>query len=94
MAIASAKIKGENVVADVNAIAEVCEDQMGGTSGSLYSIFTSGLAKSLREQAEAGAKTANAPVWTKAAEAALTTLFRCERCGRATGITILTRTVT
>jgi dihydroxyacetone kinase len=78
-AIESGKIKGSNVVADVNAIAEVCEDRMGGTSGSLYSIFISGLAKSLREQCDGGADEASEGVWASAAEAALTTLYRYTR---------------
>jgi hypothetical protein len=51
---------------------------MGGTSGSLYSIFVSGLAKSLRQQTEEGVTTANTAVWAKGAEDALTTLYRCE----------------
>ena len=36
-AIKEGKIKGENVIEDVATIAEVVEEDMGGTSGALYS---------------------------------------------------------
>lgn len=36
-AIEQGKIKGKNVIEDIGVIAEVVEDDMGGTSGALYS---------------------------------------------------------
>lgn len=36
-AIEEGRLKGENVVQDVKVIAEIVEDDMGGTSGALYS---------------------------------------------------------
>ncbi|KAF8316309.1 dihydroxyacetone kinase [Clavulina sp. PMI_390] len=78
-AIDSGAIKGQNVIADVLAIAEVVEDTMGGTSGALYSIFFSGLAGGLRAQAEGGADTATLDVWAKALSEALAILYKYTR---------------
>ena len=39
-AIDSGKLKGQNVIEDIGVIAEVVEDDMGGTSGALYSSVT------------------------------------------------------
>lgn len=36
-AIEEGRLKGENVVRDVKVIAEIVEEDMGGTSGALYS---------------------------------------------------------
>lgn len=36
-AIEGGKIKGQNVIEDIGVIAEVVEEDMGGTSGALYS---------------------------------------------------------
>lgn len=36
-AIKEGKIAGKNIIADVGVIAEVVEEDMGGTSGALYS---------------------------------------------------------
>lgn len=36
-AIEEGRLKGENVVQDVKVIAEIVEEDMGGTSGALYS---------------------------------------------------------
>jgi len=36
-AIESGKLAGKNVIEDISVIAEVVEDDMGGTSGALYS---------------------------------------------------------
>lgn len=36
-AIEEGKIKGKNVIEDIGIIAEVVEEDMGGTSGALYS---------------------------------------------------------
>jgi dihydroxyacetone kinase len=36
-AIEGGKINGQNVIQDISVIAEVVEEDMGGTSGALYS---------------------------------------------------------
>lgn len=36
-AIEQGRLKGENVVQDIKIIAEIVEEDMGGTSGALYS---------------------------------------------------------
>ncbi|WVQ71012.1 dihydroxyacetone kinase [Cryptococcus sp. DSM 104548] len=78
-AIEQGKLKGQNVIDDVRVIAEVVEEDMGGTSGALYSIFFAGLGKGLRDQAVAGAKATSSEVWSKAAADALTTLYKYTR---------------
>ncbi|OCF45289.1 dihydroxyacetone kinase [Kwoniella heveanensis CBS 569] len=78
-AIESGKVAGKNVVEDVGTLAEIVEDDMGGTSGALYSIFFAGLGKGLRDQASAGATTTTPEVWSKAAADALTTLYKYTR---------------
>lgn len=54
----------------VDAITNVVENTMDGTSGALYAIFLNALAHGLREQAGAGAKQADAGVWAKALQIA------------------------
>ncbi len=39
-AIDTGKLKGQNVIEDIDVIAEVVEEDMGGTSGALYSSTT------------------------------------------------------
>ncbi|WVR05765.1 dihydroxyacetone kinase [Kwoniella sp. DSM 27419] len=78
-AIESGKIGGKNVIEDIGAIAEIVEEDMGGTSGALYSIFFAGLGKGLRDQATAGASTTSPEVWSKASADALTTLYKYTR---------------
>ena len=39
-AIEQGKIQGKNVIEDIKVIAEVVEDDMGGTSGALYSYVS------------------------------------------------------
>lgn len=39
--IEEGKLKGQNVIADILAIADVVEETMGGTSGALYSYVPS-----------------------------------------------------
>jgi dihydroxyacetone kinase len=36
-AIEAGKLKGKNVIEDISVIADVVEEDMGGTSGALYS---------------------------------------------------------
>ncbi|OWZ54727.1 dihydroxyacetone kinase [Cryptococcus neoformans c45] len=78
-AIEEGRLKGENVVQDVKVIAEIVEEDMGGTSGALYSIFFAGLGKSLRDAATEGAKSTSPEVWSKAAAEALATLYKYTR---------------
>ncbi|WWC86097.1 dihydroxyacetone kinase [Kwoniella dendrophila CBS 6074] len=77
--IESGKLKGENVIEDIQLIAEVVEDDMGGTSGALYSIFFSGLGKSLRDLANQGNKQTTPEVWSKASKEALDVLYKYTR---------------
>ncbi|WVQ85069.1 dihydroxyacetone kinase [Cryptococcus sp. DSM 104549] len=78
-AIEQGKLKGENTVEDIRVIAEVVEEDMGGTSGALYSIFFSGLGKALRDAAVDGQKSTTPEVWSKAAASALETLYKYTR---------------
>jgi dihydroxyacetone kinase len=77
-AIKEGKLAGKNAIEDIGVIAEVVEDDMGGTSGALYSIFFAGLGKALRDQANGGAKTTSPEVWSAAATEALAVLYKCE----------------
>ncbi|WVW82122.1 dihydroxyacetone kinase [Kwoniella bestiolae CBS 10118] len=78
-AIDSGKLNGKNVISDIGVIAEVVEEDMGGTSGALYSIFFAGLGKALRDAADAGNKTTTPEVWSGAAAKALETLYKYTR---------------
>ncbi|WWC58427.1 dihydroxyacetone kinase [Kwoniella dejecticola CBS 10117] len=78
-AIDTGKLKGENIIEDIGVIAETVEEDMGGTSGALYSIFFAGLGKALRDAANAGNKQTTPQVWSGAAESALTTLYKYTR---------------
>ncbi|EIW68106.1 hypothetical protein TREMEDRAFT_32898, partial [Tremella mesenterica DSM 1558] len=83
-AIEEGKLKGENVVEDIGVIAEVVEEEMGGTSGALYSvninhpfrIFFAGLGTSLRSSKTT---TTSPTLWAQAAEEALKTLYKYTR---------------
>ena len=77
-AIKEGKLTGKNAIEDVGVIAEVVEEDMGGTSGALYSIFFAGLGKALRDEAGKGAKSTTPEVWSAAAEGALQTLYKCK----------------
>ncbi|KAG8760157.1 Dihydroxyacetone kinase 2 [Serendipita sp. 396] len=50
-AISEGLISGRNLIEDVRVVAQVIEESMDGTSGALYSIFFSALAKALYEAA-------------------------------------------
>lgn len=77
-AISSGRLKGSNVIADIRTIAEVVEEDMGGTSGALYSIYFAAVGTSLRAQASSGVRQASPEVWANAAQEALQTLYKCE----------------
>ena len=77
-AIKSGKLSGKNAIEDISTIGEIVEEDMGGTSGALYSIFFAGLGKGLRDQAVKGVKTTTPEVWSTAAAEALSILYKCE----------------
>ncbi|KAG8950773.1 Dihydroxyacetone kinase 2 [Tulasnella sp. 424] len=72
-AISDGRLTGDNVISSVMTLAQVADERMGGTSGALYSIFLSALAKGLKDAASSSS-TADLGVWAKTAAAALTTL--------------------
>ncbi|KAG9026835.1 Dihydroxyacetone kinase 2 [Tulasnella sp. JGI-2019a] len=72
-------IKGENVISDLLAIADVVEKSMGGTSGALYSIFLSGLVKALRNGVSPDASVMTAEIWVTSTKEALGTLMKYTR---------------
>ncbi|KAH9940922.1 dihydroxyacetone kinase [Epithele typhae] len=72
------RISGEDVTRSVIAVAKVAEEQMGGTSGALYSIFFSALAQGLQANA-AGAQTVSPALWSAALSAALAKLYTYTR---------------
>ncbi|KAL1747587.1 Dak1 domain-containing protein [Schizophyllum fasciatum] len=73
--ISSGAITGDNIVQSVIAIAQVAEEAMGGTSGALYSIFFSGLARGI--QSSSG--TATPEDWARALTFALKNLYTYTR---------------
>ncbi|KAF7794311.1 hypothetical protein EIP86_005445 [Pleurotus ostreatoroseus] len=77
--VKSGKISGEDVVGSVIAVSKVAEEQMGGTSGALYSIFFSALAQALQASASSGTSTASPSVWSKALSSALERLYTYTR---------------
>ncbi|KAI0705170.1 Dak1 domain-containing protein [Cytidiella melzeri] len=74
--IQSGKISGRNVIGSMIAISKVAEEQMGGTSGAIYSIFFSALAQSL---SSSSATTASPEVWSKALTLSLQSLYTYTR---------------
>ncbi|KAF8215609.1 dihydroxyacetone kinase [Mycena galopus ATCC 62051] len=79
-AIKAGKITGTDLVADVVAIAKVAENEMGGTSGALYSIFFSALAQGLQSAAgSTPTSTATPELWGTALSAALNKLYTYTR---------------
>ncbi|KAI0820335.1 dihydroxyacetone kinase [Trametes gibbosa] len=72
------RISGDNVVRSVIAIAQVAEEEMGGTSGALYSIFFSALAQGLQTH-HAGAQTISHALWAEALGSALRKLYTYTR---------------
>ena len=73
--ISSGAITGDNIVQSVIAIAQVAEEAMGGTSGALYSIFFSGLARGI--QSSSG--TVTPEDWARALTFALQNLYTYTR---------------
>ncbi|KAH9840217.1 dihydroxyacetone kinase [Rhodofomes roseus] len=77
-ALESGQITGEDVVGSVIAVSKVAEEQMGGTSGALYSIFFSALAQGLQTH-HSGASTLSPVLWSAALSSALTKLYTYTR---------------
>ncbi|OWZ42799.1 dihydroxyacetone kinase 1 [Cryptococcus neoformans var. grubii Br795] len=59
----------------MSEIVEIVEEVMGGTSGSLYSIFFAGLASAF---GSSDSTTLTPEIWGTCLQAALTNLYRCE----------------
>ncbi|GJE91162.1 dihydroxyacetone kinase [Phanerochaete sordida] len=76
--IKSGKINADDVVGSMVAISKVAEEQMGGTSGAIYSIFFSALAQSLQATAPRGG-TADAALWSASLTGALARLYTYTR---------------
>ncbi|KAM0755741.1 dihydroxyacetone kinase Dak1 [Meredithblackwellia eburnea MCA 4105] len=75
-----AELSSNSLVESLNTIAEVADVKMGGTSGGLYSIFFSGLAKGLiQAQEELKEDRATPALWARGLEHALNTLYRYTR---------------
>ncbi|KAI8974531.1 dihydroxyacetone kinase [Trametes punicea] len=72
------RISGADVVRSVIAIAQVAEEQMGGTSGALYSIFFSALAQGLQAH-HSGSQTLTPALWSAALSSALSKLYTYTR---------------
>lgn len=70
------RISGSDVVGSIIAISKVAEEQMGGTSGALYSIFFSGLAQGLQQDAS---KPLTPTLWAIATSIALKKLYSYTR---------------
>lgn len=75
-AINDGRVSGDDIVSSVITISQVAEEQMGGTSGALFSIFFSSLAQGLRSS------TAEAINWSRALETALNKLYTYTRARR------------
>jgi len=70
------RISGEDIVGSILAISRVAEEQMGGTSGALYSIFFSGLAQGVQLESS---KPVTPSLWAKATAVALNKLYTYTR---------------
>ncbi|KAG9045310.1 Dihydroxyacetone kinase 2 [Tulasnella sp. UAMH 9824] len=77
-AISDGRLSGDNVISCVMTLAEVVDERMGGTSGALYSIFLSALAKGLKDVASSS-NAADLAVWAKTSASALNTLQKYTR---------------
>ncbi|KAF8817412.1 dihydroxyacetone kinase [Phlegmacium glaucopus] len=76
--VKSGEIKGDDLIRSIITIAQVAEEEMGGTSGALYSIFFSALAQGLQAStSKSGILTPQ--VWGNALNYALTKLYTYTR---------------
>jgi len=76
--IDTGKISGDDIVGSIITVSRVAEEQMGGTSGALYSIFFSGLAQGL-QQNPSSSGIVTAEQWVASVSAALTKLYTYTR---------------
>ncbi|KAK1219666.1 hypothetical protein PQX77_017617 [Marasmius sp. AFHP31] len=76
--IKDGSVNGSDVTGSVIAVSQVAEEDMGGTSGALYSIFFSALAQGL-SAASSSSGTATPQVWSDALRAALDKLYTYTR---------------
>lgn len=74
--IQDGKLSSTNVGDAMVAISEAVEEQMGGTSGGLFSIFFNALAGAFYQSES---KTASSAVWAKCLESALNQLYNYTR---------------
>ncbi|CAL1715006.1 unnamed protein product [Somion occarium] len=77
--IEEGRIVGDDVVGSVIAVSRVAEEQMGGTSGALYSIFFSALAQGLQSNRSPNTTSVDSTLWASAASSALTKLYTYTR---------------
>lgn len=76
----SGKIAPDDVVGAMVAVSKVAEEQMGGTSGAIYSIFFSALAQSLQaDSSSSSSGTLTPALWASALRGALTRLYTYTR---------------
>jgi len=77
--VAAGHIKGDDVISSMIAIAQVAEEEMGGTSGALYSIFLSALAQGLEASAGKASGVAGVEIWIVALTSSLAKLYTYTR---------------
>jgi len=77
--LAAGNIKGNDVVSAMITIAQVAEEEMGGTSGGLYSIFFSALAQGLETSAGKATGVASDQIWTTALTSTLAKFYTYTR---------------
>ncbi|KAJ3538802.1 hypothetical protein NMY22_g5013 [Coprinellus aureogranulatus] len=81
-AIEQGKIRGDDVVSSLIAVAQVAEEAMGGTSGALYSIFFSALAQGFQSQPIPPGSVASGAQWVQSLSSALDKLYSYTRARR------------
>ncbi|TCD71862.1 Dihydroxyacetone kinase 2 [Steccherinum ochraceum] len=77
--VEAGRISGDDVVGSMIAISRVAEEQMGGTSGALYSIFFSALAQGLQLTNPNRATEVSASLWSSSLSSALAKLYTYTR---------------
>lgn len=77
--VETGRISGEDVVGTMIAVSRVAEEQMGGTSGALYSIFFSALAQGLQLNNPNHATEITSTLWTTSLSSALAKLYTYTR---------------
>ncbi|KAH8093308.1 dihydroxyacetone kinase [Cristinia sonorae] len=77
--VEAGRISGDDIVGSLIAISRVAEEQMGGTSGALYSIFFAALAQGFQLNNPNHSTQANLNLWTASLTSALTKLYTYTR---------------